>query len=306
MLKKRSKTVSSKQGVVSHNISLTPLIGNLTQRPPSCFLFPSINPFSSFSPTVFSDSQASVSRPNFSLDFKPFFSIGNPLISNRKPKTCCLKNGSYFSWEKIPGDSRPVGLAILEAICSEKADEKLVLFGSQLKVQILSINRNSSSRTLLVESPHSPIEFGIKNKNSQLAMAVLSPGRRSPLASTIPCMDNSPRGLHLSASEIELSEDYTCVISHGPQQKTTHIFDNFIIESCSNRLSSLREMKLSSCQLGDSISDYFLTFCHTCQNKIAQGNEIFIYRGDKAFCSQECRNREIICQERRENSGSCA
>ncbi|KAL0911029.1 hypothetical protein M5K25_019132 [Dendrobium thyrsiflorum] len=304
MLKKRSKTVSSKQGVVSHNISLTPLIGNLTQKPTSSFLFPSINPFSSFSPTVFSDSQTSVTRPNSTLDFKPFFSIGNPLFSNRKPKTCCLKNGSRV---KHYTDSRPVGLAILEAICSEKADEKLVLFGSQLKVQILSINRNSSSRNLLVESPHPPIEFGIKNKNSQLAMALLSPGgRRSPLASTIPSMDSSPHGLHLSPSEIELSEDYTCVISHGPQQKTTHIFDNFIIESCSNRLSSLREMKLSADQLGDSTSDYFLTFCHTCQNKIAQGNEIFIYRGDKAFCSQECRNREIICQERRENSGSCA
>ncbi|KAI0511082.1 hypothetical protein KFK09_011704 [Dendrobium nobile] len=189
---------------------------------------------------IFSDSQAAVTRPYSSLNFKPFFTIGNPLFSNRKPNTCCLKNGSSFSWEKITGDSRPVGLAILEAICSDNADEKLVLFGSQLKVQILSINQNSSSRTLLVESPHSPIEFGIKNKNSQLAMAVLSPWRRSPLASTIPSMDNSPRGLHLSASEIELSEDYTCVISHGPQQ---------------NKIDFL-------------ISDYFLTFCHTCQNKI--------------------------------------
>ncbi|CAI0423413.1 unnamed protein product [Linum tenue] len=35
-----------------------------------------------------------------------------------------------------------------------------------------------------------------------------------------------------TAGEIELSEDYTCVISHGPIPKTTHIFDDCIIDAC--------------------------------------------------------------------------
>ncbi|KAJ9549680.1 hypothetical protein OSB04_022223 [Centaurea solstitialis] len=34
----------------------------------------------------------------------------------------------------------------------------------------------------------------------------------------------------LSASEIELSEDYTCVRKHGPNPKTTHIFGDCILE----------------------------------------------------------------------------
>uniref|UniRef100_U5FYJ6 Uncharacterized protein n=1 Tax=Populus trichocarpa TaxID=3694 RepID=U5FYJ6_POPTR len=35
----------------------------------------------------------------------------------------------------------------------------------------------------------------------------------------------------LSASEIELSKDYTYVITHGPAPRTTHIFYNCIVES---------------------------------------------------------------------------
>jgi hypothetical protein len=45
---------------------------------------------------------------------------------------------------------------------------------------------------------------------------------------------NSPRVFSrcLSTSEMELSEDYTCVITHKPIPRTTHIFYNCIIESC--------------------------------------------------------------------------
>ena len=45
---------------------------------------------------------------------------------------------------------------------------------------------------------------------------------------------NSPRVFSrcLSTSEMELSEDYTCVITHKPILRTTHIFYNCIVESC--------------------------------------------------------------------------
>lgn len=274
--------MNSKQGVVSHNISLTPLTGNLTHKTTSSFLFPLINPFSSFSSKVFSASEASVISPNSTSDF---FSIRNPLFSTRNPRTCLNKTSRIKHCLSGGRDSEPTGLAIVDAISNEKAEKassaenRIVLQGSHLKVQIPSIDQNSSYRAQLVESPHPPIKFGLKTKNSQLDMALHSPGRGSSLAFTTPTsMENSPRALHLSASEIELSEDYTCVISHGPQQKTTHIFDNFIIESCSNGISSLREMKFSADQIGGYTSDYFLAFCHTCRNKIAQGNDIFICR----------------------------
>ncbi|XWS11899.1 hypothetical protein CRYUN_Cryun37aG0044400 [Craigia yunnanensis] len=42
----------------------------------------------------------------------------------------------------------------------------------------------------------------------------------------------------LSAHEIELSEDYTCIISYGPNPKTTHIFGDCILECHNNELTN--------------------------------------------------------------------
>lgn len=98
----------------------------------------------------------------------------------------------------------------------------------------------------------------------------------------------------LSWSEMELSEDYTCVISHGPNPKTTRIFDNCIVESCCGvvALSDLKhEYNLSS------PSQSFLSSCHTCNKHLGHGNDIYMYRGEKAFCSNECRCEEIFLDE---------
>ncbi|KAL9318430.1 hypothetical protein ACSQ67_014947 [Phaseolus vulgaris] len=87
----------------------------------------------------------------------------------------------------------------------------------------------------------------------------------------------------MSLSEMELFEEYTCVISHGPNPRTTHIFDNCIVESyCS----------LPNNTISPSLN--FLSFCHTCKKHLKQTNDIFIYRGEKAFCSKECRHQEMM------------
>ncbi|URE19448.1 hypothetical protein MUK42_11203 [Musa troglodytarum] len=44
----------------------------------------------------------------------------------------------------------------------------------------------------------------------------------------------------LSASEIEQSEDYTCIISHGPNPRMTHIFGDCILESHSIESPNIR------------------------------------------------------------------
>ncbi|KAK6135034.1 hypothetical protein DH2020_031212 [Rehmannia glutinosa] len=139
-----------------------------------------------------------------------------------------------------------IGLALIDSLTDEKTDVKfskpinrMVLFGSKLKVQIPAINPISP-----VESPKSPADFGIKTKNSQLLL--------SPLPET-PSKDFSRQ---LSLKEMELSEDYTCVITHGPNPKTTHIFDNCIVECCCG------EDMIKSC-------------------------------GEKAFCNHECQCQEM-------------
>ncbi|XP_020591701.1 protein MARD1-like [Phalaenopsis equestris] len=174
----------------------------------------------SFSPKSFSDSEAIMS-PTSILESKLFSAINKPFStekSHRKP---------YCGNE----DSSAIGLALVDSLTKENLEKKtlnrnsrMVLFGSQLKIQIPSVKTSSCSSAVSVDqSPRTPIEFGIKNKNLQLAL-------HSPAA-----LQPSPPRIftgRLSPKEMELSEDYTCVISYGPNPKKTHIFDNCVVESC--------------------------------------------------------------------------
>ncbi|KAK7293578.1 hypothetical protein RJT34_16446 [Clitoria ternatea] len=119
----------------------------------------------------------------------------------------------------------------------------------------------------------------------------------------------------LSASEIELSEDYTCVISHGPNPKTTHIFCDCILETHANDFQKHNKNEekgegLSSPSANRSRtpnkypSDDFLSFCDHCNRKLEEGKDIYIYRGEKSFCSLTCRATEIMIDEELEKSNS--
>lgn len=86
----------------------------------------------------------------------------------------------------------------------------------------------------------------------------------------------------LSGSEIELSEDYTCVISHGPNPKTTHIYGDCILEGHSYELNSICKGEVKEIEaVQSSTARYppvdFLSICHTCSKKL-EGKDIYIYR----------------------------
>ncbi|XP_061346207.1 FCS-Like Zinc finger 10-like [Gastrolobium bilobum] len=117
----------------------------------------------------------------------------------------------------------------------------------------------------------------------------------------------------LSATEIELSEDYTCVISHGPNPKTTHIFGDCILETHSdvfkNHVKNEEKEKGVVTLVGNRLqtpnqypSSDFLSFCHHCCKKLEEGKDIYIYGGEKAFCSLTCRAMEIMIDEELEES----
>ncbi|KAL2318305.1 hypothetical protein Fmac_032181 [Flemingia macrophylla] len=119
----------------------------------------------------------------------------------------------------------------------------------------------------------------------------------------------------LSASEIELSEDYTCVISHGPNAKTTHIFCDCILETHVNNFKRCLENEEEGKELPFSNlnrlntpnrypSDDFLSYCYHCNKKLEEGKDIYIYRGEKSFCSFTCREIEIMIDEELQNSNS--
>jgi hypothetical protein len=181
---------------------------------PSLFLSPRL--FMGLPPKIFSENDSSMS-PTSILDSKVLPTISNSSVCHSTPK-------------------KPPSLGLAEALDnnqhdlfnSPKKDRRMVLFGSQLKIQIPSI------------------EFGVKNKETQLAL--LSP----------------VRGYIFSPKETETdwSEEYTCVISHGPNPRTTHIFDDCVING----------------DLGGLKLDELLTSCHACKKKQGQGTENAIYR----------------------------
>ncbi|RZS06967.1 hypothetical protein BHM03_00037719 [Ensete ventricosum] len=119
----------------------------------------------------------------------------------------------------------------------------------------------------------------------------------------------------LSASEIEQSEDYTCIISHGPNPKTTHIFGDCILESrsfpslvfeskCGRDDCRAAWLSKPSEDSPPCSSDDFLRYCLSCNKKLEEGKDIYMYklfclfcRGEKAFCSCDCRDQEILIEE---------
>ncbi|KAL3527778.1 hypothetical protein ACH5RR_012434 [Cinchona calisaya] len=52
--------------------------------------------------------------------------------------------------------------------------------------------------------------------------------------------------------------------------------------------------------------DHFLTTCGLCNRRLASGRDIYMYRGDTAFCSQECREQRMKQDERKEKRNMAA
>ncbi|XP_051123427.1 FCS-Like Zinc finger 6-like [Andrographis paniculata] len=45
---------------------------------------------------------------------------------------------------------------------------------------------------------------------------------------------------------------------------------------------------------------HFLTVCALCQRRLIPGHDIYIYRGDSAFCSLECRQQQMSQDEKKD------
>ncbi|KAJ1282283.1 hypothetical protein BS78_03G040000 [Paspalum vaginatum] len=131
-----------------------------------------------------------------------------------------------------------------------------------------------------------------------------------PGPGSLPACIAAPRFVgSVSASEIEQSEDYTRIIARGPNPKTTHLFGDCILEPRAVGDSDEAAMEVDGGAAGcyfvvkrAAAEDHdFLSSCFTCKKKL-EGNDIYIYRGEKAFCSANCRDQEIQLDEEAENN----
>ncbi|GLU07563.1 hypothetical protein SLE2022_245180 [Rubroshorea leprosula] len=266
MLRNRSRAVTSKQAFMAD-----PSHQSSSKKTKSFFGSPR---FGAFTTKGLFETEVMMS-PTTILDTKPFFPFGNPFgFDLNHPKSPRIfSENKQNSGEKL--DPKWVGVGVglalihnpVEENYSSKQSKKMVLFGAKLRVQIPPLSPT--------ESLKSPMEFGIKTRDSQSHPNSGTPTKYSPrtLTGSVP------------VSEMELSEDYTCVILHGPNPKTTHIFDNCIVDSY-HVVPPATSMLLPP--------ESFLSSCYTCKRSLEHKNDIYIYRGEKAFCSQECRYQEMV------------
>ncbi|BAU00774.1 hypothetical protein VIGAN_10239500 [Vigna angularis var. angularis] len=234
--------------------------------------------FANFTSKVLCETESAMS-PTSILDSKPLSGLKNPFRSEtNSPRTPVGEHKRY--WDKL--DSKGLVDALVDdnrpGEVTSKSQSRMILFGSQLKIQ----NPPLSHPTVSPQSPKSV--FGSAN-------STLEPSKSSRVFAG-----------SISASEMELSEDYTRVISHGPNPRTTHIFDNCIVESgCFDFGCSSSPMENVFLPPHTSFStESFMSFCFYCNKNLGQDMDIYIYRfrGERAFCSRECRDEGMLLEER--------
>lgn len=133
----------------------------------------------------------------------------------------------------------------------------------------------------------------------------------SPRSTPIPIVSSAKpaanfRGDLNSENLDELSENYTCVISHfGDNLMKKQVYFGDDKKNCSVfTASSTSPTKTNIGQFKREFwSDDFLTCCHLCQREL-HGLDIFMYRGDRAFCSAECRDKQITSDDHKEICGA--
>ncbi|KAJ4916162.1 hypothetical protein Rs2_01712 [Raphanus sativus] len=98
-------------------------------------------------------------------------------------------------------------------------------------------------------------------------------------------------------AEIELSEEYTCVTSRRDGVSKVYYRDDKF-EFRDNRSESdrnERRLDTSTAKKRDVLRDSqeFLSLCCLCKKKLG-GKDIYMYKGDRGFCSKECRSVRIM------------
>uniref|UniRef100_A0A6N2KFN4 FLZ-type domain-containing protein n=1 Tax=Salix viminalis TaxID=40686 RepID=A0A6N2KFN4_SALVM len=115
----------------------------------------------------------------------------------------------------------------------------------------------------------------------------------------------------------EDDESYTCVISHVGNnviKKSVYYDDKVCVDSVSwldvgsGQLYAasppvMMPMDVAAAERREFWSENFLSSCNLCK-KLLEGLDIFMYRGENAFCSPECRNKHIRTEDFKEKSGS--
>ncbi|KAK1392046.1 FCS Zinc finger [Heracleum sosnowskyi] len=204
----------------------------------------------------------------------------------------------------------------------------------RLSINLSFLSLNDQTQTPLNNSSKSLKKFengqdGVVGLGIVAAMTQLDQ-THDPLISTRPgFLGVSPRSNPIpifgdsQPDDMELSEEYTCVISHIGNNliKKSEYFDGNLTSKCETTVSDkggsywvssglfteasppLRTNAGDSAAMAVFGTADFLSSCYLCKKKL-HGLDIFMYRGEKAFCSAECRYKQISTDELKEKRRS--
>ncbi|XP_072963083.1 FCS-Like Zinc finger 13-like [Typha angustifolia] len=105
--------------------------------------------------------------------------------------------------------------------------------------------------------------------------------------------------------EMERSESYTCVISHvGGKKVKKRVYFGDGADGFSASGEFVEAPKPAASQLATQyLPADFLRNCYLCEKDL-DGLDIYMYRGERAFCSAECREQQMLTDKYWENCGS--
>ncbi|KAG8376251.1 hypothetical protein BUALT_Bualt09G0043600 [Buddleja alternifolia] len=125
------------------------------------------------------------------------------------------------------------------------------------------------------------------------------------------CNSSRKKRVSEETTKIESLEDYTIVTCHGPNESYTKVYwgggregdDRTPFRIQNNRASVFHISPARFVEVTGIPPSDFLSSCDLCQKKL-HGKDIYMYRGEKAFCSTECRYKQIVMDERTEKCSS--
>lgn len=231
-------------------------------------------------------------------------SLGSSLKSYSLPSNYTI---SSLSKAKIPSSNS----GAIDSVCGNGEFSALESEPLENNASFLSNAGSFSSLgiDLTQNSDPSAEIFPLESSNTIFPMINNSPRRVNSLpikSCSLPITIGSSNAYvgSLTAREIELSEDYTCIISHGPNPKTTHIFGDCILECHTDEnidSSTMEKPGIESSPLGNcpegfgcGVVDANLQICYSCKKVLKEEHDIYLCRDGKAFCSSQCSSHEIF------------
>ncbi|KAF9624971.1 hypothetical protein IFM89_016791 [Coptis chinensis] len=118
-----------------------------------------------------------------------------------------------------------------------------------------------------------------------------------------PCFEEDDVGLACITSKEARSpnSNNTPFFSRARKSSSYRSLSSLSSSSCSSS-SSPRSTRFYDTKCREQQLPHFLEACFLCKKPLGENRDIFMYRGDTPFCSEECRDEQIEIDEEKERN----